>query len=86
VINDDEPPSEAQARQIATGQYMALSAAVHALMATHPRPAEIRAMFMHFLSVPDQILLTQQALQADDGLRQAYAEVRLSLLDALPGS
>lgn len=35
-MTDDKPMTDAQARQQAAGQYLALSAAVHALMATHP--------------------------------------------------
>ncbi len=83
MINDDEPPTEAQAQQIAAGQYMALSAAVHALIATHPNPSKLRDMLMPYLAETDRILLTPQALQADDGMRQSYSEIRRTLLDAL---
>ena len=86
MLDDDLPPTPKQTQQIAAGQHMALSTAVHALIATHPNPGAFERALAEYSQVPDRILLTPTALQADDGLRQAYSEVMRGLRDAIPKS
>ena len=82
MLEDDKAPSNEQRHQIAAGQYMALSAAVHALIATHPDRAAFAKALDGYASETAPIFLSQPALQADDGIRQAYAEVLRGLRHA----
>lgn len=84
MLDDNLPPSPEQQTQIAGGQFAALSAAVHALIASHPDPKAFASCFEQYDQVMQQILLTRPALQLDDGLRQADSEIRASLLAAIP--
>ena len=66
MLEDDKAPSEAQARQTAAGQYIALSAALHALIGSHPNPTAFSKLFDQYAEISSQILLTKTALQADE--------------------
>lgn len=84
MMNDDEIPTPEQSQQIATGQYVALSAAVHALIASHPNPAEFARLFRHYDQETQRLFLALPVMQAENGMRLAYGEVRRSLLAAIP--
>ena len=79
MLDDNLPPTDDQARQIAAGQYLAMSNAVHALIATHPNPKAFSDALDAFDRETSQILLLSLALQHDDGMRQTYGEVMRSL-------
>ncbi len=63
---------------------MALSVAVRALIATHPNPKALAASMDQYAEVTARIFLLKAALQADDGMRQAYSETLRGLVAALP--
>lgn len=69
MLEDDKVPTPDQQRQIEAGQSMALTAAVHALIATHPAPAAFEAALDLYANELAKILLLPLALQRDDGLR-----------------
>jgi len=84
MLDDEQPATAIQAKQIATGQYLALSNAVHALIASHSNPSGFSNLLDRYAAETERILLTLPALQADDGLRQAYSEVLRSLRSVIP--
>jgi hypothetical protein len=73
-----------QTLQSAAGQFLALSAAVHALIETHPDPAALKAALMRRLQPSDRMLLTDASLMADQGIGEAYGMLRQSILSAFP--
>lgn len=73
-----------QTMQSAAGQFLALSAAVHALIETHPDPAALKAALMRRLQPSDDMLLTDASLQADQGIGDGYGLLRRSILSAFP--
>ena len=79
MLNDDLPNTPMQARQVMVGKYLAMSDAVHALIATHPDVAAFSASFRLYQSVTSDLLLQLPVLQGDDGMRQAYGETIGSL-------
>jgi hypothetical protein len=82
MLEDDKVATPTQQTQIAAGQYAALSAAVHALIASHPDRLAFARALDEYAGITDRIFLTPTALQADDGMRQAYSEVMRSLRGA----
>lgn len=83
MLDDDKAPTPGQQRQMATGQNLALSAAVHALIATHPDPKAFEAALDLYANELAKILILPLALQHDDGMRQAYSESLRSLRSAV---
>ncbi len=79
MLDDEKPATPEQERQMSAGRYMALSNAVHALIASHPAPAVFSACLDQFAQVTDPIFLHPDALQKDDGMRLAYSEVMRSI-------
>lgn len=86
MLEDDKAPTLEQRIQMQAGQSMALNAAVHALIRSHPNPQSFAAVFETLLEVTNPILVTGLALQANDGLREAYSETVRTLRSMLPQS
>ncbi len=84
MLNNDETPTPRQIEQTAMGQYLALSAAVHALIESHPHPAAFARRFDDYDQLTQKVFLQRETIQKDDGARQAFSEVRASLIGAIP--
>lgn len=83
MIDDEQPLTPDQVRQAEIGSNMAISAAVHALIASHPAADAFEKAFQNYLSFSDGMFLTTLGLQKDQGMRQAYSSTRRSLWDAV---
>lgn len=84
MIEDDNALTWEQRHQMEVGQNMALSAAVHALIATHPNPAAYAAMLDHFAQPTNLLFLERLPLQKDDGIRRAYGEALHTFRSVIP--
>lgn len=84
MVEDDKAPTLEQRIQMQAGQLSALSAAVHALIRTHPDAPAFSAEFDRLLAVTDSILATPLAHRMNDGLSEAHAETARSLRSMLP--
>lgn len=86
MIEDSKAPTLEQRIQTQAGEILALSAAVHALIRTHPAASDFSAEFERLLGVTGKILSTPVAERMNDGLRESYAETVRSLRSMLaPG-
>lgn len=84
MLQDDKAPTPAQQHQITFGHSLAVNAALHALIATHPNPRAFSAVFEQCVAETNRMLLLPTALKGDDGLRQSYGEALRMLRAAIP--
>lgn len=84
MIDDNKVPTLEQTIQRITGDLMAMSTALHAVIASHPAPSTLRKQMRMYADETTPIFVLPTLFARDDGMRETYSNTLRSLIAAIP--